>query len=103
VASVRGGQSSLWVFARHNPLAGTAATGIQVDPERDLVNMIHALRSAQCSFGTDCEYVTKCLWKKSLNNRRCLSYRWRYIEANVTPWSITLILSSVDEAYRDSF
>lgn len=38
--------------------------------------MIHALRSARRSFETDCEYITECLWKKSLTKPRCISYPW---------------------------
>ena len=35
------------------------------------------IEKSRCSFGTDCEYVTKCLCEKSLNKRRCISYPWR--------------------------
>ena len=41
------------------------------------VNMIHGIEKCTVFFGTDCEYVTKCLCEKSLNKRRCISYPWR--------------------------
>ena len=52
------------------------------------MNTIHALRSARCFVGTDCEYVTKELCEKSLNEPtgisypRCEGLTWRFTDAH---------------------